>query len=103
MPMNISTKFHACIRMCMIIVISRSTNREYLQNNCKKIKKVDVFLHIFTVKTLNSPFSYTEYLHKNGVSIKLSNVITSQSHNRMQCFREQKDQRNAFVPLRWGL
>ena len=26
MPMNISTKFHACIRMCMIIVISRSTN-----------------------------------------------------------------------------
>ena len=23
--MNISTKFHACIRMCMIIVISRST------------------------------------------------------------------------------
>ena len=27
MPMNISTKFHACIRMCMIIVISRSTIR----------------------------------------------------------------------------
>ena len=25
MPMNIFTKFHACIRMCMIIVISRST------------------------------------------------------------------------------
>ena len=25
MLMNISTKFHACIRMCMIIVISRST------------------------------------------------------------------------------
>ena len=23
--MNISTKFHACIRMCMIIVTSRST------------------------------------------------------------------------------
>ena len=27
MPMNISTKFHACIRMCMIIVNSRSTIR----------------------------------------------------------------------------
>ena len=26
MPINISTKFHACIRMCMIIVISLSTN-----------------------------------------------------------------------------
>ena len=28
MPMNISTKLHACIRMCMIIVTSRSTNNQ---------------------------------------------------------------------------
>ena len=29
MLMNISTKFHACIRMCMIIVISHSTIKRF--------------------------------------------------------------------------
>ena len=29
MLMNISTKFHACIRMCMIIVTSRSTKFDF--------------------------------------------------------------------------
>ena len=37
---------------------------------------------------------------QNGGSVKLSNAITSQRHNRTQRFREQTDRRNAFEPLR---
>ena len=37
---------------------------------------------------------------QNGVSVKLSNAITSQCHSIMQRFREQNDRRNAFEPLR---
>ena len=33
-----------------------------------------------TIKTLKYPFSYMEYLHTNGVSVKLSNPITSKPH-----------------------
>ena len=36
--MNISTKFHACIRMCMVIVTSRSTisSETYVDFGVKK-------------------------------------------------------------------
>ena len=40
MLMNISTNFHACIRMCMIMVTSRSTNQ------CHMTIKFDVFVNV---------------------------------------------------------
>ena len=41
MPINISTKFHACIRMCMIIVISRSTIMYSVDHNHS------IFSHVY--------------------------------------------------------
>ena len=37
---------------------------------------------------------------QNGVSVKLSNAMTSQRHSHTQRFREQKDRLDAFEPLR---
>ena len=46
-------------------------------------------------KTLNVHFLTLDFSKQNGVSYVLSNVITSsQRHNRIQRFREQKHRRN---------
>ena len=70
-----------------------------------KIKKVDLILHILpdsnqnrtenTAKNIEISIFKPSISMKNGVSVKLSNVMTLQQCQRgAQRFRKQKDQRN---------
>ena len=69
------------------------------------MKEVDLFSHILpdsnqnrtenTAKNIEISLFYTVFFIQDGVSVKLSNVMTSQQCQRgTQRFREQKDQRN---------
>ena len=60
MLMNISTKFHACIRMCMIIVTSRSTSIDFLGYEIS-----------LTICTAASQASYYTWTRNNNASLKL--------------------------------
>ena len=77
-------------------------NSEYLQTNCKN---KDLFLHILPysnqnriatpLQILKYPFFTPSISIQNGVSVKLSNVMTSQQCQRgTKRLREQNDQRN---------
>ena len=86
-------------------------NREYLQNNCKNKESGRVLAYFFylipikiALKTLlkhwNIHYLTPSISIQNGVSVRLSNAMTSQRHSYTQRFREQKDRRDAFEPLR---
>ena len=83
------------------LILSWKKNCEYL-HKIVKIKKLDLFLHILPDSNQNRAENTAKNIEisiffniQNGVSVKLSNVMTSQQCQRgAQRFREQKDQRN---------
>ena len=110
------THVFSCINICRVprMLFEHEADRPSVRHdprdpasvNAMKQTCVIVILAYFTLfqpwistvnaaKTLNCPFFTLDFSKQNGVGCVLSNVITSsQRHNRMRRFREQKHRRN---------